>query len=480
MIKKTITIFSIIVFLFSGCAVKNAPDVSSGEGRIVILYTNDEHGWMEATDEYGGAAGLTGLWKNQEGYKENSNYLILSGGDLWTGPAISTWFKGESMVEVMNAMKYDAAAIGNHEFDFKIEGLEQRISQAEFPFLSANIREKVTGIIPDFAIPYIIKNIDGLQVGIIGLTTISAPTSTFPEYVIDYDFIAYADALDEIVPEVKADGAEFLIVIGHICGREMRSLAPKAKSLGISIITGGHCHERVDELVDEVHIIEAGDYMQNYGRVEIIFEKATKEISHITSGIYYNQGGEPDTQIESIIENWSDQLDTQLSKVIGYTENDIQRNSNAMYNMITDSWLVTFPEADVSLINTGGILQDILAGDISLETMVGVLPFENTIFELDMTGRELKDGIQNLVFGGMTMTDGYKFSDGTPIHDDSVYQVLTIDYLYSRPDYNFQDADPEPYQTSVHYRQPVIDWIDSLNTSVSQPLENYLDYNPRR
>ena len=87
------------------------------------MYTNDEHGLMEATESSGGAAGLMGLWREQEGYSENGPYLILSGGDMWTGPAISTWFKGESMVNVMNGMQYDAAAIGNHEFDFKIEGL---------------------------------------------------------------------------------------------------------------------------------------------------------------------------------------------------------------------------------------------------------------------------------------------------------------------------------------------------------------------
>ncbi|MBN1582853.1 MAG: bifunctional metallophosphatase/5'-nucleotidase, partial [Anaerolineae bacterium] len=111
--------------------------------RLVILYTNDEHGWMEAAGEMGhetgGAAELLGLWRDKEGYTRDGPYLILSGGDMWTGPAISTWFAGEPMAEAMNVMGYGAAAVGNHEFDFGLDGLRARSAQATFPFLSANI-----------------------------------------------------------------------------------------------------------------------------------------------------------------------------------------------------------------------------------------------------------------------------------------------------------------------------------------------------
>ena len=80
----------------------------------------------------------------------------------------------------------------------------------------------------------------------------------------------------------------------------------------------------------------------------------------------------------------------------------------------------------------------------------------------------------------MTTIDGYFLSDGTAIHSDSIYQVLTTDYLYSRDDLNFSMYDPDPYNTSIHYRQPVIDWIQSLQTSSTDPLNNYLDNIPRR
>ncbi|MFO7843612.1 MAG: hypothetical protein R6V16_07345, partial [Bacteroidales bacterium] len=126
----------------------NLPNDSLVE--FTIFYTNDEHGWLEATEESDGAAGLAGMWKTEEKYDGSENFLILSGGDNWTGPAVSTWFMGEPMVEVMNSLEYDASAIGNHDFDFTIEILEERLEQMNFPFLAANIIEKSSGEIPSF------------------------------------------------------------------------------------------------------------------------------------------------------------------------------------------------------------------------------------------------------------------------------------------------------------------------------------------
>jgi 2',3'-cyclic-nucleotide 2'-phosphodiesterase (5'-nucleotidase family) len=472
---------SILLFLLLACKDDNNIITPKNEGiKITILYTNDEHGWMEPTETTEGAAGLMGLWRNKEGYTEDGPYLILSGGDMWTGPAISTWYQGKSMVEVMNEMQYDAAAIGNHEFDFKIEELKKRVEQSNFPFLSANIREKNTGKIPDFATPFIIKKIEGVVIGIIGLTTTSTPLTTFPTHVADYKFIPYSTALKEIVPQAKEAGSELLIVIGHICEDEMRGLISLSNELGISVIGGGHCHKIVSNIVKNVAIIESGSFMQNYSKVELWFDDDKNKVTNITSYTIQNTGATSDSKIASIVTKWKTKINSSLSEVIGYANKKIDRTSNEMYNMITDSWLSTFSNADVSLTNAGGIRQSIPAGNITLETIVGVLPFENTIVKLELTGQQLINAANYLLVGGMTTIGGYQLSDGTSIKTDITYNVLTTDYLYSRPDYSFQYDDTTPYETSVHYRQPVIDWIKSLNTSIDNPLNNYLDSTPRK
>jgi 5'-nucleotidase/UDP-sugar diphosphatase len=471
----------VLIALFFSCKAKNSsPPDGESYRQIILLYTNDEHGWLEPTDTHGGAAGMMGLWKNNEGYTEDGPFLILSGGDLWTGPAVSTWTRGESMIDVMNAMGYDAAAIGNHEFDFNIDVLNQRIAQANFQFLSANIREKNTGAIPGFAIPYIIKEVNDVRVGLIGLTTTTTPTSTFPDHVKDFDFIPYETALEEIVPQVREDGAELLIIVGHICYPEMLRIAPTAANLGISVIGGGHCHELVTGNQDGAAIIEAGQYMIHYARVDITFDTTTHTIINLNVRLVENTGGTPDPAIETIVSNWQNEVNDTLSVVIGYVNQEIPWNSHAMFNMVTDSWLFGFPSADVSLTNRGGIRQSIPAGDITFGTIVGVLPFENDIVEVELTGAQLVECTGDLVMGGMTTIGGFQLTDGTPIDPGQTYKVSTIDFLYSSPDYCFQYYDLEPYNTSIHYRQPVIDWIRSLNTSPANPLDNYLDHTPRR
>jgi 2',3'-cyclic-nucleotide 2'-phosphodiesterase/3'-nucleotidase len=184
--------------------------------RLMILYTNDEHGWMEAWEGASGADGMSHLWSSQEGYDPAEPFLILSGGDMWTGPALSTWYEGESMIDVMNAMGYQAAAIGNHDFDYGQESLRARHAQASFPFLSANIRRKDGGSVPDFALPFTTLNVNGINIGLIGLTTVETPVDTQPDFVADLDFLPYEQALREVFPQVKAAGADLILVVGHI------------------------------------------------------------------------------------------------------------------------------------------------------------------------------------------------------------------------------------------------------------------------
>ena len=332
----------------------------------------------------------------------------------------------------------------------------------------------------DFATPYVILEVNDIRVGITGLTTTTTPYSTFPDNVADYDFIPYDTALREVIPKMKHEGAELLIVLGHICEFEMRELAAIASNLGVILLTGGHCHEVVNDRVKNVTIIEAGSYLQNYAKVEILYDVEADTLLMIESGIVDNLVSTSDSNVEDIVSQWKIKTDVELSQVIGYVNDEIDQHSSAMSNMITDSWLISFPESDVSFTNRGGIRQSIPAGEISLATMVGVLPFGNSILELELSGTQLIDCIDDLVIGGMTTIGGYRLSDGSPIHPDSIYCVLTTDYLYARSTTHFRDYDPEPYDTSVHYRQPVIDWIKSLSTSKANPLDNYLDSIPRK
>jgi len=485
--KRALLFITMIGFLIpSACDKDNSSpekeiieEVSDSLIPITILYTNDEHGWFQEVNDLDGAAGLTGLWKNREGYDGSDNFLILSGGDMWTGAASSTWFQGESMVEVMNAMEYDAAAIGNHEFDFTVDGLNTNLTMMDFPLLSANIREKATGEIPSFAQPYIIKNIGEIQVGIIGLSSLSTPRSTFPAYVEDYEFTSYTNALNKYAPLAKADGAEILILISHLCERELMEITSVAKSNGIYIMGGGHCHQQMARNHYGSILLGSGDNMEGYAKLEFNYNFTKDSIQDFNYETVSNNQDVIDDDIRIVVDYWMEETDAELSEVIGYASADIHKSSIEMYNLVCDSWFYEFPDADISITNAGGIRQDIFTGDITLGTIVGLLPFENSIVQLELTGYEVKNCINGLIFGGMTTVGGYYLSDGTPIDDQTVYNVLTTDYLYSQPSSNFAQYDDTPYNTSVHFRQPLIDWLKSINTSSSNPLNNYLDSESR-
>jgi 2',3'-cyclic-nucleotide 2'-phosphodiesterase (5'-nucleotidase family) len=448
---------------------------------LTILYTNDEHGWIAPDDENaGGAAAMMQRWRDEEGYTDDGPFLILSGGDMWIGPALSTWFDGEPTVEVLNRMGYDAAAIGNHEFDLGPDGLRERAAEAEFPLLAANLLDAKTGEQSDLALPYVIKPVGNIRVGIIGLASIGTPKTTMPTHVEGLTFAPYAETLEAIVPEVKDEGADLLIVISHLCDREMEALAQTAGELGIAMIGGGHCHERVNRIADAgVLLVESQAYMRAYTRIDLTVDPRTGEVIESTAQIKENLIGPQDEAIAAIVDTWQIRLDDALDQVIGYTERGIRQRSPEMFNLVTDAWLAAYP-ADIAMSNSGGFRQDIPAGDITLAEVVGVLPFDNVLVDCELTGQEVIASYQhsdrNVALGGMRARVGYERLDGTPIDPTATYQVLVNDFMYAGGSgFRFQEYDPNAYHTGIDWRQPVIDWIAELNTSPDDPLDNYLD-----
>lgn len=447
--------------------------------QLTILYTNDEHGWMAGVGEGKGAANLAGLW-DAEDYGENNAVLVLSGGDNWTGPAISTWFFGQGMVEVMNAMAYDASVIGNHEFDFGLDILETRLGEASFPYLSANMHYKKNGEVPrDLGIePYTIIDLNGMKVGIIGLTTTATPGVTNPKNVAEFDFIEYRQALEEYVPKVRDAGADIVILASHVCTDELTRLAWQVKSLNIAVMGGGHCHELYSSQVGETVIIEGGSYLASYAYVQLTYDPATKEITNKEFGTRMNSGGKADEEIAQIVQSWQKRTDAELNVTIGYLVNEIPRSSQKMEDLITKSWLNGYPAADIAITNRGGIRDNLPAGDITLANIISVMPFDNTLIALSLTGKQV---IQVVERGKSPAVGGtYKSGDqwiidktGEPLGEDKTYVVLVNDFMYAGGD-NYDmlaQFDPDAYDTSIGWRDPVIDWIREQGSTPEKPLD---------
>ena len=480
--NKYIFLITVLAVAIALAACQAPP--AGGQQEITVLYTNDEHGWMQGVQSGQGAAHLLGLLSEEYGYQEDPSVILLSGGDNWTGPAISTWFEGQSMVEVMNEMGYSASVIGNHEFDFGLEALKQRITEANYPYLSANIRNKSDGEIPrDLGIePFSIIEVNGIKVALIGLTTTLTPAVTNPANVADYDFIDYETALREFVPAVKEQGAELILVPSHICTWELAALAERVSDLGIAMLGGGHCNEFLADQVAGTVILSGGYHYTGYAYATFSYDPNTQEFQVVDEGFRQNKAGAEDPQVAEIVQNWQDKTDLELNKSIGYLRSEIPRRSQTMQALITESWLWGYANADIALTNLGGIRDSLRAGAITLADVVSVLPFNNVLVDVYMTGDQLLEVLavdpSGLAIGGMHQEGGAWYLDatGAPLDGQQTYHVLVNDFMYAGgDDYTLLgEFDPDAYNTAIDWRQPVIDWITAQGSSEANPIDEMI------
>ena len=469
-------------FVAAACTLVGSNELAAMQTEtlrhLVVLYTNDEHGWMDSYQNNGGSAGMAYKWRQREGLIEDGPYLVLSGGDMWTGHALSTVWEGESMTDVMNAMGYDAAAIGNHDFDFGLGTLLDRADQAEFPFLSANIRESDTGEIPDFVIPFLVIEINGIKVGLIGLSTTETKVDTQPSHVADLDFLPYADVIPDVAARARDEGAELLLIVGHVCAGETRALAPIAAQFDIHLIGGGHCHQEINEVVDRVQLIESGFFNRGYTRIDLLFDTESDEIIEMESEFAPNRAGREDPEIAALIESWRERTDNAIWEVIGYADPSIDRKSPQMAELLLEPWLEAWPSADVALASSRYVQQDLFPGEISSGVIIGLLSTTNELVEVGMTGAQLIETIEThrpLMAGVDEEQEFYRLADGRIVDPEATYRVLVPEALYAGGNYyEFFKFDRNPTYTGIDWRQPALDWIRAVGSSERKPINGFL------
>lgn len=468
-----------VALLLQGCSSLSSGLDENGTGKLTVLYTNDEHGWMEGMEEGRGAANLFELWQEKEGFTPDGDFLVLSGGDNWTGPAISTWVEGQSMVELMNAMDYDASAVGNHEFDFGLDDFTTRANEANYPYLSANTVWKDSN---DYAVdlgilPYTVKSVAGLKVAIIGLTTTSTSTSTMPSVVAPLAFTNYETALRRVMPEVLSAEPDLLMVISHVCMRELRPLAAAVADLNISLIGAGHCNELVAEKIGDTVILGGGFHFGSYAKAELQVDSKSKETTSLSYSTHDNAGYPADSGIGDIVSRWREVSEETLSESLGFSGEEYAASSVELEASIVESWLDFDTAADVALTNAGGIRTALGAGEITLGSIVAIMPFANTIVALNLTGAQLAEVMVDAtrpVVAGIIKRDNRWLLSSTnePLDMSANYRVLVNSFMYDGGD-GYQllaEFDPNGFDTAVHYREPFVQWLKKMNSSAEQPL----------
>jgi 5'-nucleotidase/UDP-sugar diphosphatase len=359
--------------------------------QLRVLYINDFHGFAEPFQSAGSPEKLGGiafLAEEVNRLRKERPTLLLAAGDMIQGHPWANLFEGRSTIEVMNAMDFSAMVLGNHEFDFGQEVLKKRIQEARFPILAANV-QRVPGIIP-----YVIKEISGLKIAIIGLITEETPMISPPKNIKGLVFNPVIDSARKVIQEL-GDQPDLVIVLSHLGLPADLRLAAAVE--GIQVIVGGHTHTRIESpmKINGTLIVQALEHAQTLGILDLTVQDRKVIQYKGKLSVIHPDKIRPDPSVAEIVDRYERQTSAILDEVIGEAQVNLQGKDSRFQETILGNLVADIlrqkTQADVALINGGAIRSDILKGPIRMKDMFSSLPFSNCPVVLKVSGQELKD-----------------------------------------------------------------------------------------
>lgn len=418
--KKLLGLFLALAMLMTGVAMAEGTEPVFTQD-VVVLFTSDVHCGVDQGFGYAGLAAV------RDNLAKTNHVLLVDNGDSIQGEPIGTMTTGESNIELMNAVGYDIATIGNHEFDYGMDRFLELTKKANFPYISANFMHNDELV---FA-PYVIKEFDGVKIAFVGITTPKTTTSSTPKYFQDetgkfvYTFCQdetgeklYA-AVQKAVDDARAEGAAYVVAMAHL-GIEGES-APWmstdviANTTGINALLDGHSHSILEQEKvknkegEEVLLAACGTKLQAIGYLRI----SAKDGSMAT-GLYKwdtsNAVSLPDligldnevaTKVNEAMDTLNEKLGEVVAKsavdlVISDPETDVRIVRTAETNL-GDLCADAYRDqsgADIAFVNGGGIRVKIAAGDITLNDILKVHPFGNALCVVEATGQQILDALE--------------------------------------------------------------------------------------
>ena len=397
-----------------GLAPAAAPVVRDST-LLRVLATSDLHGqleprvwdWSEGRP-VGGVAALKPWLDSLTGACQCAS-VRLDAGDEMQGTALSNATYGRGTVDAMNRLGIDAAAIGNHEFDWSIDTLRARISEARYPFLSANITTAAGTARPDWATPWKLVTKSGVKIAVIGLTTTETPTSTASRNIQGLAFGDGAQAIKRYLPEARA-AADFVIVVAHAgascdsggnvsCHGEILDVANQLDSGSVDLIVAGHTHQRVNTVVHGIPIIEAQSSARAIGIVDFVRDGGRRQLRTQLVTPYADQV-KADTALAAALVRQQQALRNITERVVARLKVPLKREGDeyALGRLIADAQRAA-GRADVAIMNNGGIRTDLPEGVVTWGQVYQVQPFQNRLLKLTVKGNVLLDALEHCVAG---------------------------------------------------------------------------------
>ena len=416
MLKKLLAVLLVVSMLMTGLAFAETAETEVEHQPVVVLYTNDVHCGIED------AIGYAGLAAYEKAYEKLGYEVILvDNGDAIQGGPIGTLSKGEYIIDIMNAVGYDIATIGNHEFDYGMDVFMSLREKAEFPYISANFCDLEGNPILD---PYVIKELGGWKVAFVGVSTPETFTKSTPTFFQDeegnyiYSFCQGEDganlyaAVQKAVDAARAEGAEIVVAMSHL-GTDGSSVPYTSSDLivnttGINVVLDGHSHSVWEmELVqnaagEDVILSSTGTKLNNVG--SLVIEAGEDQTPVLTTALH-SESLFQDEEAEAFIATVKAQYEETLNQVVATTAVDLTTKDPAtgeravrtaetnQGDLCADAYRVVLG-ADVAFVNGGGVRADIPAGDITYGQILSVHPFGNMACLMEVSGQQILDALE--------------------------------------------------------------------------------------
>ena len=443
---------AVSILPFAGCGqqTQQANEPAAFEGKLAIIHTNDIHGYdmpADPTESSPGVIGIAAVAQLKKDYEaQGYQVLLFDDGDAIQDNVLVNLSEGKAAIDFMNAAGYDAMAIGNHEFDWGADNLEKLIGQADFPVLAANITVDATG--KPFAQSDVIFELDGgIKVGVFGLATPETQTKSSPKNVAGLSFAAGDDlyaCAQERIDALKEAGCSMIVCLGHLGSvggiAPNRSIDVLENTEGIDVFIDGHDHEVVNDTVNGSLLVSTGCHLENIGVV--LYEDGVLSEQMVAYGAYDGS----DQATADLVSKTNDDVKAQLSETIGTTEVALDGSRNPgvrtqetnLGDFAADAMLWQAQQAsdqtvDASIVNGGSIRASIDAGDISMETLMTVFPYSNSLNVVTLKGSELLEILEAATFclpeeiGGFPQVAGivYTVDTTTPYENGDQYPNST-------------------------------------------------------
>jgi 2',3'-cyclic-nucleotide 2'-phosphodiesterase (5'-nucleotidase family) len=317
-IKKIFFIFS-LSFLFLAASFAPQTCTAGKQAAIRIFHVNDFHGFAEPYRPFGSfklEGGIAYLAHRLNQLRQEKPSLLLAAGDMIQGDNWANLFQGASVIELMNAMQFDAMVVGNHDFDFGQAILKKRIAEANFPVLGANVEG-----FPALK-PFVIKEVGGVKIAVIGVITPDTAGSANPKDIVGLRFLPPDATVKKYLAELKPQ-VDLVLVLSHQGYQADRKLAEAAP--GIHIIAGGHSHTKLTQPVKVNHtiIVQAFEHARVLGVLDLTIQDGHLEafsghLEEIDPVI-----GQADPAILEIVTKYEVKVDAELNVPVGETTADL-------------------------------------------------------------------------------------------------------------------------------------------------------------